>query len=219
MTFRDIVGARGPVAFRLAASATVGIGAVMTAVATGRNHYAPAFGWITAAAVYLAWTWAVIWRMDPTATREHALHHERDGTRHLSHAIVVIASMVSLGGVAYLLYATSGGKPNIAAGMVGVISVVASWITVHTVYTLRYARLYYNAPDPHQPGIDFAGDPPSYADFAYVALTIGMCYSVPDNSLSNRKLRETVLRQGLLSYLFGTIIIASTLNLVSGLAG
>lgn len=206
-------------AFRLAASAIAGLGAVMAAVATGRNHYAPAVGWITTAAVYLAWTWAVIWRMDSTATREHALHHERDGTRHLSHVIVMVASLVSLAGVGYLLYATSGGKPDIAAAMVGVLSVVASWITVHTVYMLRYARLYYNAPDPQAPGIEFEGDPPAYSDFAYVAFSIGMCYSVPDNSLSNRKLRETVLRQGLLSYLFGTIIIASTLNLVSGLAG
>lgn len=215
----DLLGARGPVAFRLAASAIAGLGAAMTAVATGRNHYAPAVGWITAAAVYLLWTWTMIWRMDPTATREHALHHERDGTRHLSHVIVVVASLVSLAGVGYLLYATSGDKPDIAAGMVGVLSVFASWIMVHTVYMLRYARLYYNAPDPQHPGIEFDGDPPSYADFAYVALTIGMCYSVPDNSLSNRKLREIVLRQSLLSYLFGTIIIASTLNLVSGLAG
>lgn len=219
MTIRDIVGARGPVAFRLAAAATAGLGTAMTAVETARTHYAPAVGWITTAAVYLVWTWAVVWRMDAAATREHAIHHERDGTRHLSHMIILVASLVSLAGVGYLLYATSGGKPDIAAGMVGVLSVVASWITIHTVYMLRYARLYYNAPNPQDPGMEFDGDPPAYADFAYVALSIGMCYSVPDNSLSNRKIRETVLRQGLLSYLFGTIIIASTLNLVSGLAG
>lgn len=183
-------------------------------------HYGPAVGWITTSAVYLVWTWSVVWRMAPAATREHALFHERDGTRHLSHLIIAAASLTSLAGVASLLYATSGDKPDIAAGMVGVLSVVASWITIHTVYMLRYARLYYNAPDPNRPGMDFDGDdPPSYLDFAYVALTVGMCYSVPDTSLSNRKMRMSVLSQSMLSYLFGTIIIATTLNLVSGLAG
>lgn len=219
MTLSDLAGSRGPVAFRLAAATVAGLAAAIAAVVTGRSHYSPAFGWIAAAAVYLVWTWAVVWRMDAADTRAHALLHERDGTRRLSHAIVVVASLVSLGGVGYLFYATSGGKPNVAAGMVGVLSVVASWITIHTVYMLRYARLYYNAPDPEHPGIEFDGAPPSYADFAYLAFTIGMCYSVPDTGLSNRKLRASVLRQGLLSYLFGTIIIATTLNLVSGLTG
>lgn len=217
MKLSDAVGSRGPLAFRLATAVIAGFAAAIPALMTGRSHYAPAIGWITTAAVYLLWTWAVTWRMDASATREHAVLHERDGTRRLAHAIVVVASLVSLAGVGYLLYATSGEKPNMAAGTVGVLSVVASWITIHTVYMLRYARLYYNAPDAQHPGIDFEGDPPSYIDFAYVAFAIGMCYSVPDNSLSNRKLRATVLRQGLLSYLFGTIIIATTLNLVSGL--
>jgi uncharacterized membrane protein len=82
---------------------------------------------------------------------------------------------------------------------------------------LRYARLYYNAPDPKRPGMDFDGDLPTYLDFAYVAFTIGMCYSVPDNGLSNRKLRMTVLSHGMMSYVFGTFIIAMALNLVGGL--
>lgn len=218
MKLSDIIGSRGPVAFRLAAATLAGLATAITAVATGRSHYAPAVGWITTAAVYLLWTLAVTWRMDAAATREHAIHHERDGTRHLSHVIIVVASLISLAGVGYLFYATSGDKPDVAAGMVGVLSVVASWITIHTVYMLRYARLYYNAPDPQHPGMDFDGIPPSYVDFAYVAFTVGMCYSTPEG-LSNSKLRATVLRQSALSYLFGTIIIATTLNLVSGLTG
>jgi len=217
VTLRDVLGARGPVAFRVGAALLAGLVMTLVLASKGLSHYAPAAGWITASAVFLAWTWGVIWRMDAAATRQHALHYERDGTRHVSHLMVMAASLTSFAGVGYLLDATSGNKPDLAAGIVGILSVFGSWFVIHTVYMLRYARLYYNAPDPKRPGMDFDGDLPTYFDFAYVAFTIGMCYSVPDNGLSNRKLRMTVLLHGMLSYLFGTFIIAMMLNLVGGL--
>lgn len=215
---RDIIGASGPVALRLATAVIAGLAAGLTAVGAGRPHYAIAAGWITTGIVYLVWTWVVLWPMDAEATRQHALSHERDGTRRLSHAVILVASLTSLAGVGILLHATSGDKPDLLAGSVGVLSVVISWLTVHTVYMTRYARLYYTAPDPRQPGMNFDGEPPAYLDFGYVAFTIGMCYAVPDTGLSNRKLRRAVLSQGALSYVYGTFIIATTLNLVSGLA-
>lgn len=216
---RTRIGAEGPVALRVG---TAGLAGGAMALVTGVNSrlaYAPAVGWITAAVVYLVWTWVVIFPMDAAATRDHALFHERDGSRHVAHVIVVTASLASLAGVGYLLYATSGPKPDVAAGVVGVLSVFASWFTIHTVYALRYARLYYSAPDPGDPGIDFAGDEPGYLDFAYIAFTVGMCFSVSDNGVKGRRLRLTVLSQALVSYLLGTVIIAITLNLVGGLTG
>ncbi len=215
----DRIGASGPAAFRVAAAGVCGTGAAVVTNLGSKLAYAPAAGWITASAVYLAWTWIVIAGMDEEATRDHALHHERDGTRHTAHVIVVTASLASLAGVGYLLYATSGGEPDLAAGIVGVLSVFASWITIHTVYTLRYARLYFAASDRTRPGIDFDGAAPTYLDFAYVAFTVGMAYSVSDNTVETRYMRMTVLSQALLSYVLGTVIIAITLNLVGGLAG
>ncbi len=216
---RENLRTGGPVAVRVGVAGLAGAGMALVTDMRARLAYAPAVGWITVAAVYLAWTWLVTWRMDPDATRQHALFHERDGTRRTAHAIVLTASIASLGGVGYLLWATSGAKPDLAAAVVGILSVFASWFTIHTVYMLRYARLYYTAPDPKAPGIDYEGNPPTYFDFAYLAFTIGMCYSISDNVLSNRKLRMTVLSQAMVSYLLGTIIIATTINLVSGLAG
>jgi uncharacterized membrane protein len=61
-------------------------------------------------------------------------------------------------------------------------------------------------------------DQPVYADFAYVAFTIGMTYQVSDTGLTSKAMRHTALRHGLLSYLFGTVIIAATINLAAGLA-
>jgi uncharacterized membrane protein len=93
--------------------------------------------------------------------------------------------------------------------------VVVSWGVVHTVYALKYARLYYAGQDG---GIDFHGDhPPTYQDFAYLAFTVGMTFQVSDTEINARVIRATVLRQALLAYLFGAVILAATINLLAGL--
>ena len=57
---------------------------------------------------------------------------------------------------------------------------------------------------------------PDYRDFAYLAFTIGMCYQVSDQTVRNRHLRRTVLVHSIVSYAFGVVIIASTINVLAG---
>jgi uncharacterized membrane protein len=67
--------------------------------------------------------------------------------------------------------------------------------------------------------VDFnQDDPPRYADFAYLAFTIGMTFQVSDTDLKTTEIRATALRHALLSYLFGSVILAATINLIAGLA-
>jgi uncharacterized membrane protein len=61
-------------------------------------------------------------------------------------------------------------------------------------------------------------DPPRYTDFAYMAFTIGMTFQVSDTQLTTAEVRATALRHALLSYLFGSVILAATINLLAGLA-
>jgi uncharacterized membrane protein len=96
-----------------------------------------------------------------------------------------------------------------------VASVALSWTVVQTLFTLHYARLYYTHP---AGGIDFNQEaPPRYADFAYLAFTVGMTFQVSDTALGSSALRAATLRQALLSYLLGAVILATTINLVAGL--
>jgi len=75
--------------------------------------------------------------------------------------------------------------------------------------------LYYTGPDG---GVSFnQSEAPRYADFAYLAFTIGMTFQVSDTDLQTLAIRATVLRHALLSYLFGAVILATTVNLVAGL--
>ena len=70
----------------------------------------------------------------------------------------------------------------------GLASVVLSWAMVHTIYTLRYAHLYYKGPDG---GIGFNDSGrPTYADFAYLAFTIGMTFQVSDTAMTSRAIRQ-----------------------------
>ena len=129
------------------------------------------------------------------------------------------AAIGSLGAVLLSLVKASsepGGAKALLTG-VAVASVFLSWAVVHLTYTLRYARLFFTEP---QGGINFYEDTgdPTYVDFSYVAFTIGMTYQVSDTDLTNRQIRSAALRHALLSYLFGTVIIAMTINVIAGLA-
>ena len=103
-----------------------------------------------------------------------------------------------------------------AASAVGIGSVAAAWLVVHTLFTLRDARLYYLGDDG---GVDFNQPDyqPTYRDFAYLAFTIGMTYQVFDTELRTRAIRAAARRHALLSYLLGAIVLAVTINLIAGL--
>jgi len=200
---------------RLGAAAPAGILAAWAVGATIGWPYAPAAGWIVAATVYLLWTWLLVGPMDAAATEEHATSHgDDDSTPRMAELIVVLASLASLAGVGYLLVAESTKGRDVASAVVGILSVAASWVAVHTAFMLRYARLYFpeKAIDFHQDDIK-----PTYLDFAYLAFTVGMTYQVSDTDLITHEVRRTVLFQALVSFLLGAIILAMTINLVAGL--
>jgi uncharacterized membrane protein len=212
MTIPAGIGLRIGVAVPLGVAAALAVG-----VAVGWP-YAPATGWIVATAIYLTWTWLIIGPLDAPQTARHANRYRDDSTPLFFDVAVLIASVASLGGVGYLLAAGSAGGDT-ATAAVGALSVAAAWITVHTEYALRYARLYYSG---EAGGIDFHEDKgyqPDYGDFAYLAFTLGMTYQVSDTDLTDRRIRMTALRHALLSFLLGAIVLAIVINLGASLIG
>ena len=45
-----------------------------------------------------------------------------------------------------------------------------------------------------------------------------MTFQVSDTDIGTKQIRATALRHALLSYLFGAVVIATTINLVAGLS-
>ena len=110
-----------------------------------------------------------------------------------------------------LLLGKSEERPLVA--LLALAGMAMSWAGLHLMYAARYAYLFYSdAPG----GIDFNGnDPPAYRDFLYFSYNLGMTYQVSDTDVSSRTIRVVVLRHCLLSYAFGTVILATTINVIA----
>ncbi len=201
---------------RLRLTVMLAVGAV-TAVLVGSFgswDYAPALGWGAASLTFLCWTWSVIGRLDPAGTAAHA--GREDPGRTTSDVLVLAATIASFGGVALILLDAGSAQGGTKAAIIGLAlgSVALSWLLVHTLFTLRYALLYYR----DHKGVDFNEDTLAhYRDFAYLAFTVGMTFQVSDTDLKTDAIRSTALRHALLSYVLGAIVLATTINLVSGL--
>jgi uncharacterized membrane protein len=178
--------------------------------------YALLGGWDTAALIFTVWVWLMMASMNSADTAAHATQEEPG--RAQTDILVLLSAVASLVAVGYVLVQASsekGAAQDLLAGL-GVLSVALSWFAVHSLFALRYARLYYGG---HPGGIDFnQKTPPRYLDFAYVSFTIGMTFQVSDTQLETPPIRTTALRQALLAYLFGAVILAATINLIAGLA-
>jgi len=171
-------------------------------------------GWNVALGALVAWLWIGAGGMDAAATEAAAI---RNDFSHLTaDALLIAASVLDLAVVGLAVIESIGRSPVVAGLINGaaVLSVGLSWAVVHTVFAFRYADLYY---DDEPGGVDFGGVTPSYADFAYLAFTIGMTYQVSDTALRTTAMRKVALRHALLSYLFGAVILAAVINVVAGL--
>lgn len=200
---------------KVGVSALVGVVTLIVSGLLLNWRVAPLLAWDMAATVYVVWLWALIWPLNGRETAGHALRE--DPSRGITDTIVLFSSVASLGAVGVVLATASqlSGGNRLVHVALGIGSVIIAWLVVHTLFTLRYAELYY---EDKPGGIDF-GDTtrPAYHDFAYTAFTIGMTFQVSDTGLKNGDFRRTALHHALISYLFGTIIVATTINLIAGL--
>jgi len=175
-------------------------------------------GWDAAALTTLLAVWPVIVRADGALAPQLAARE--DETEGSARTLLVAACVASLAGAGYALHLADrdSGAPRLLLIGVAVLTVVLSWTVINTVYTLRYADENFRS---KPGGIAFGAEDdqqqPGYRDFAYVAFTIGMCYQVSDTTLRDPRVRRTALTHALLSYLFGVVIIAGSVNLISGL--
>ncbi|PJI93785.1 DUF1345 domain-containing protein [Luteimicrobium subarcticum] len=210
--------ARTSPGLKLAVGAAGGaVAGTVGALTTGHVGLSVLAGWIVTAALFVGWTWLHLWPLDADDTATHATRE--DPTRRTTHLVLVVAALASVVGVAFVFFGTSTTDKAAAAG-VAILGAVASWATIHTLYALAYARTYC-APGPDGDaagGVDFHQDePPRYSDFAYVAFTVGMSYAISDTDLGSSQMRRIAINHALLSYLFGTVILAALINLVAGL--
>lgn len=183
-------------------------------------------GWLVYSGVHLGLAWVTILSSHPAEVRREV--DGQDSNRILIYLFVVAACFVSLFAILFLLRDTekTASWSELAIHFILSFScIVFSWTLVHTVFTLRYAHLYYrpieggrNAKNQQQRGLDFPNDAePDFLDFTYFSFVIGMTFQVSDVTISSRELRRLALVHALLSFAFNTLLVALTINVVSGL--
>ena len=174
--------------------------------------------------VYIFSTLVMIWTTITTADPEEVMAGAKaqDTSRTAVFILVLVAACVSIVAVALMLSAAKGlhGARLTAHVLFSLFTVVSSWVLVHTIFTLRYAHIYYGTDDDQKRvgGLEFPeDDSPDYLDFAYFSFVIGITSQVSDVTIHSKPLRRLALVHGLIAFFFNVSIIALSINTVSGL--
>jgi len=179
--------------------------------------------WIGCALTVILLDWVIILTSHPMEVKKIA--KLQDSSRRLLFFIIIIASLVSLVAIIFLLKSVKGVSEVVKNEhiVLAISAVAVSWWLVHTVFTLKYAHMYYDTSmDDGTPlklgGLDFPDTKePDYLDFVYFAFVVGMTFQVSDVVITDRHIRRTCLIHGIISFVFNTAIVALSINVISGL--
>jgi uncharacterized membrane protein len=179
--------------------------------------------WDVCSFVYLLLAWFMIIRANPIIVRHNV--RIQDSGRLVIFILVIAAALVSFLAVGLVLGPSKNLAPSQRFVHVGlsIIAVICSWLLTHTVFAIHYAHIFYTdsaeeSSGRRYGGLEFPGsNDPDYLDFIYFSFVIGMTFQVSDVQISSRRIRRYVLIQGLLAFVFNTIILALSVNLIMGM--
>lgn len=206
---------------------SVGIAVVFFVATSGKFidpiHYMMV--WMVYVLSTLALSWITILSSHPAEVKYEA--HAQDSSRTAIFLFVIAAAFASLFAILLLLKDPSlrPGKGFPSMVLIPLACVAGSWWLLHTVFTLRYAHLYYcdmkhnyAGKDVKPEGLDFPNEPePDYLDFTYFSFVIGMTFQVSDVQITSRRIRRLAWMHGVLAFAFNTFIVAFTINIIAGL--
>lgn len=196
-----------------------------------RGHYSAAFTfmlcWISFSATLLFFLWTIIVTNHP---RDMAIvASEEDSSRMVIFLFSLVAAVASLFAIILLLQSAPGSSKSGLSShiLLAGAAVGASWILIHTLFTIRYAHMYYSFPTHeekkqkrHSGGLIFPGETqPDFLDFAYFSFVLGMTFQVSDVQITDRSIRRLAIVHGLLSFIYNTAIVALSINVISGVLG
>lgn len=177
-------------------------------------------GWDTFSFCMLVMSWITFFITTSEQIREQA--RVQDQSSSIIFIVVLVSTLASILAVLLLLVTKRDGNhgmnwrlPFAIAGM------IFSWFLIHTIFTLRYAHIFYGdhatIPNKHIGGLEFPDDAtPEYIDFAYFSFVLGMTFQVSDVQITSKRFRSLALLHSLVSFGFNTIMIALTINVIAG---
>ncbi len=177
--------------------------------------------WDAAMICFLGLTWRLMLQATPEMMRSSALQEDEGRLTILS--LITMAACISVVAIAFIPH----NKKTVDTAFilhlgVAILTIIGSWLLVHTIFAQHYAHTYYQGDktlaERKSAGLDFPGEiEPDYWDFLYFSFVIGMTGQVSDVNITSRKMRRLSLLQGILSFFFNTTILAITINIVAGI--
>lgn len=198
---------------------SVGVGAAVTLTATAMD-WRPATrllaGWDVGVGLYLVLTCVLMSRASVSEIRRRAGVQDEGAIALL--ILTPAAAIASLVAVVVELgnSQSSAAWPHLVLGMG---TILLSWLFLHSIFALHYAREYYGeGRDEQVGGLKFPGShAPDYWDFLYFSFVIAMTSQVSDVAITSKVIRRLVNMHGVLSFFFNVSVLALTVNMVSGL--
>lgn len=177
-----------------------------------------AISWMCAGGLYLAMTYAMMY----FSADENILtltKKEDDGAAMIL-LIIIMAAAASLVTIVIILSGIKVLPVHVAIRHICIVlgTYTVSWLFVHTAFALHYAYVYYQEFEKTKevPLLFASKQNPSYIDFLYFSIVVGMTCQTADVNIANSRIRFLVMLQGITAFIFNTSLLALAINLISG---
>ncbi|ABQ29679.1 MULTISPECIES: DUF1345 domain-containing protein [Acidiphilium] len=174
-------------------------------------------GWDIAVAVYVALAMLHFSRADHTRIGADAARQEEG--EWTIFGLSLAGALMSFTAIVIFAARGKGTTAHTPYVALAAATLVASWLMTQITFTYRYAHEYYAATDSGpEGGLAFpGGEAPDYLDFVYFSFVLGMTFQVSDVNILSRKMRRLATLQGVIGYLFNTVVLALAINIAAGL--
>ncbi len=175
-------------------------------------------GWNGAMCVLVPLTYYWMRKLDAKALR--AKYMEEDPTGPVILLVTVLGALLSVLGIIALLSTAKQVPAGERAGhfVLACLTIVNSWALVHTMFTIRYADMFYSVLEGDAPPLAFPGTAdPLFWDFVYFSFTIGVACQTSDVSTRQTDMRRMVAFHSVISFVFNLAILGFAINVSAGL--
>ena len=178
------------------------------------------FSWDALLICFLALTLPMMATCDETKIRARAAG--QDEGQHFVLALAIIAAVASIVAIAVelSLAKTDHGLWKGLRIALAFATVAGSWLFVQIIFALHYAHEYYGEGDggARRGGLNLPDDDmPDYWDFLHFAAIIGVAAQTADVAFTSKTLRRTGTVHGMVAFIFNTVVLALTINLLASL--
>jgi uncharacterized membrane protein len=177
-------------------------------------------GWNAAILFLVPLTYIRMRGLDARQLRTH--YEEEDPTAPVIVVFVVAAALLSVAAIVALLSTLKhvAAVDRVAHLALACMTIVNSWLLVHTMFTLHYADIYYSVAEDAPPPLSFPETrQPLFWDFVYFSFTIGVACQTADVATTQTGIRKTVTVHAVIAFVFNLFVLGFAINVTAGLLG